>query len=181
MINQAVAKRYGKALLQIALENNALDAYQQDLETVVQTIEESHDLDAIWLGKEFDNETRKKVVKELFDSKVNQNIVNLLCVIVDKGREPFVRDVLEMYKKYADEARNVAYADVVSAYPLTAEQEASIAQGLGKMSGKDIRLNVSVDNTLLGGVKVTFDDKVYDGTATARLLGMKNKLQEIQS
>ena len=38
MINQAVAKRYGKALLQIALENNALDAYQQDLETVVQTI-----------------------------------------------------------------------------------------------------------------------------------------------
>ena len=103
MINQAVAKRYGKALLQIALENNALDAYQQDLETVVQTIEESHDLDAIWLGKEFDNETRKKVVKELFDGKVNQNIVNLLCVIVDKGREPFVRDVLEMYKKYADE------------------------------------------------------------------------------
>ena len=49
------------------------------------------------------------------------------------------------------------------------------------MSGKDIRLNVSVDGALLGGVRVTFGDKVYDGTATARLLGMKNKLQEVQS
>ena len=180
MINQAVAKRYGKALLQIALENNALDAYQQDLETVVQTIEESHDLDAIWLGKEFDNETRKKVVKELFDGKVNQNIVNLLCVIVDKGREPFVRDVLEMYKKYADEARNVAYADVVSAYPLTAEQEATLSAQLAKASGKTVKLHVSVDESLLAGMIVSFGDKVYDGTVGARLAGLKNKLHEVQ-
>lgn len=180
MINQAVAKRYGKALLQIALENDALDAYQKDLEAVVETLEQNQELAAVWEGKEFDNETRKRVVKELFDGQVNQNIVNLLCVVVDKGREPFVGDILEMFKKYADDARNIAYADVVSAYPLTAEQESSIANGLSKMAGKEIRLNTAIDSSLLGGIKVTFGDKVYDGTATARLLGMRNKLQEVQ-
>lgn len=181
MINQAVAKRYGKALLQIALANEALDAYQKDLETVVQSIAENQELNAVWLGKEFDKDTRKKVAKELFTGKVHQNVVNLLCIIVDKGREPFIGDVLEMYKKYADDARGIAYAEVVSAYPLTDEQQAQISLGLGKMSGKNIRLNVAVDSALLGGIKVKFGDKVYDGTATARLLGMKNKLQEVQS
>ena len=141
---------------------------------------ENEQLSAVWLGKEFDNETRKKVVKELFRGQVDQNIINLLCVVVDKEREPFIGDILEMYKTYADEARNIAYADVVSARPLTEEQKTAIASGLAKKAGKEIRLNVSVDETLLGGVKVTFGDKVYDGSATARLLGMRNKLQEVQ-
>lgn len=180
MINQAVAKRYGKALLQIAQERNALDKFQSDLELVVETLENDQQLRNVWFGKEFDNETRIKVVKELFGAKIDEMVVNLLCVVVEKGREASVGDILAMYQLYADEARNIAYADVISAYELTDGQAEEIKTALGKMSGKEICLNASVDQSLLGGIKVIFGDKVFDGTVTARLLGMKNKLHEIQ-
>ena len=107
-------------------------------------------------------------------------IVNFLCVVIDKNREEFIADIYNTYCIYADEVRNIAYADVVSAYPLTAEQEAALSAQLASASGKKVNLNVSVDESLLAGMVVTFGDKVYDGTVGARLAGLKDKLHKVQ-
>lgn len=180
MMNSAVAKRYGQALLQIGQEQNAIDTYQQQLQMVVDTIGNNSELNSVWTAREIDRETKIKVVKELFDGKVSATIINLLCVVIEKSREKFIGDIYAMYVVFADEARNVAYADVVSAYPLSTEEEEKIAAQLAKMTGKNVKLLVSVDNSLVGGIVVKFGDRVYDGSVAARLQGMKNKLQEVQ-
>jgi F-type H+-transporting ATPase subunit delta len=107
-------------------------------------------------------------------------VLNLMYVVVDKNREENIADIYSVFCALADEVRNIAYADVVSAYPLTEEQETALSAQLAKMSGKTVKLNVSVDASLLAGMVVTFGDKVYDGTVGARLAGMKNKLHEVQ-
>ena len=107
-------------------------------------------------------------------------LLNLMYVVVDKNREENIADIYSVFCALADEVRNIAYADVVSAYPLTEEQETALSAQLAKLSGKTVKLNVSVDESLLAGLKVTFGDKVYDGTVGARLAGMKNKLHEVQ-
>ena len=180
MINSAVAKRYGQALLQIAQEKNALDVYQADLKAVVDVIAENAELRDALTSQQVAMDAKKAIVKKIFADKVDGNIVNLLCVAIDKGREEFIADIYQVYCTYADEIRNVAYADVVTAYPLTPEQETALASQLAKQSGKDVKLNISVDAILIGGLVVTFGDKVYDGTVSARLAGIKNKLHEVQ-
>lgn len=180
MMNSAVAKRYGQALLQIGQEKNSIDQYQDDLKAVVDTIENNAELKEILISQTVSNDTKKAIVKQVFVSQVDANIINLLCVIIDKAREEFIADIYNAYRDYADEVRNIAYADVVSAYPLTAEQESALSAQLASMSGKTVKLNVSVDASLLAGMIVTFGDKVYDGTVGARLAGMKNKLHEVQ-
>lgn len=178
MMNSAVAKRYGQALLQIAQENDCVDLYQNELQLVVDTVKESAQLSAVWNGKEFDNETKIKACQGIFSGKVSAHIVNLLCVIVNKGREAFLADILSMYKIYADEARNIAYAEVVSAFPLTEEQEKALADKLAQKTGKNIKLTTVVDPAVVGGLCVKYGDKVYDGTVVARLNGLKNSLLE---
>lgn len=180
MMNAAVAKRYGRALLQIGQEHNCIDGCQKDLKAVVDTLAENAELNDVLQSQTVDLETKKKIVTELFDGKVDRCIVNLLCVVIEKNREAFIADIYDSYCQYADEVRNIAYAEVVSAYPLTELQEASLAAELGKLSGKAVKLNVQVDNGLIAGMVVTFGDKVYDGTVGARLEGMKQKLQEVQ-
>lgn len=180
MINAAVAKRYGQALLQIGQEKNSIDRYQEDLKLVVDTIENSAELKDVLIGQTVSVDEKKTIVKQIFADKVDANIVNLLCVVVDKNREEFIADIYSVYCTLADEVRNIAYADVVSAYPLTEEQETALSAQLANMSGKTVKLNVSVDASLLAGMVVTFGDKVYDGTVGARLAGMKNKLHEVQ-
>lgn len=180
MINAAVAKRYGQALLQIGQEKDSIDRYQEDLKLVVDTIENSAELKDVLIGQTVSVDEKKTIVKQIFADKVDANIVNLLCVVVDKNREEFIADIYSVYCTLADEVRNIAYADVVSAYPLTEEQETALSAQLANMSGKTVKLNVSVDASLLAGMVVTFGDKVYDGTVGARLAGMKNKLHEVQ-
>ena len=180
MINSAVAKRYGQALLQIGQEQNKIDKFQEDLKMVVDTIENNAELKDVLISQTVSNDKKKEIVKGLFAAHVEAIILNLLCVVIDKTREEFIADIYTAYCAYADEVRNIAYADVVSAYPLTEEQETALSAQLAKLSGKTVKLNVSVDASLLAGMVVTFGDKVYDGTVGARLAGMKNKLHEVQ-
>lgn len=180
MINKAVAKRYGQALLQIGQEKNCIDQYQDELKQVVDTIDNNAELKEILISQTVSSDKKKEIVKQVFGSQVDKNIMNLLFVVIDKNREEFLSAIYEAFCSYADEVRNIAFADVVSAYPLTEEQETALSTQLANMSGKTVKLNVSVDASLLAGMIVTFGDKVYDGTISARLAGMKNKLHEVQ-
>ena len=180
MMNTAVAKRYGQALLQIGQEKNCIDQYQEELKMVVDTIDTNAELKGILISQTDSSDKKKEIVKQLFASQVDKNVLNLLNVVIDKNREEFLAAIYDAFCAYADEVRNIAYADVVSAYPLTEDQETALSAQLAKMSGKTVKLNVSVDESLLAGMIVTFGDKVYDGTVGARLAGMKNKLHEVQ-
>lgn len=180
MMNAAVAKRYGQALLQIGQEKNSIDRYQEDLKLVVDTIENSAELKDVLTSQTVSIDEKKNIVKQIFADKVDAMVLNLLFVVVDKNREESIADIYSVFCALADEVRNIAYADVVSAYPLTEEQETALSAQLANMSGKTVKLNVSVDASLLAGLVVTFGDKVYDGTVGARLAGMKNKLHEVQ-
>ena len=180
MMNAAVAKRYGQALLQIGQEKNSIDRYQEDLKLVVDTIENSAELKDVLTSQTVSIDEKKNIVKQIFADKIDTMVLNLLFVVVDKNREESIDDIYNVFCALADEVRNIAYADVVSAYPLTEEQETALSAQLANMSGKTVKLNVSVDASLLAGLVVTFGDKVYDGTVGARLAGMKNKLHEVQ-
>lgn len=180
MMNAAVAKRYGQALLQIGQEKDSIDRYQEDLKLVVDTIENSAELKDVLTSQTVSIDEKKNIVKQIFADKVDAMVLNLLFVVVDKNREESIADIYSVFCALADEVRNIAYADVVSAYPLTEEQETALSAQLANMSGKTVKLNVSVDASLLAGMVVTFGDKVYDGTVGARLAGMKNKLHEVQ-
>ena len=180
MMNAAVAKRYGQALLQIGQEKDCIDHFQDELKAVVDTIENNAALKEILISQTVGSDKKKEIVKQLFANQADQNIINLLYVVIDKNREAFIADIYDAFCAYADEVRNIAYADVVSAYPLTEEQATALSAQLANVSGKTVKLNVSVDESLLAGMIVRFGDKVYDGTVGARLAGMKNKLQEVQ-
>ena len=147
---------------------------------MVDTIANNAELEEILISQTVSSDAKKTILKKIFADKVESNIVNFLCVAVDKNREAFIADIYNAYCIYADEVRNIAYADVVSAYPLTAKQEAALSTQLANTSGKTVNLHVSVDESLLAGMIVTFGDKVYDGTVGARLAGLKNKLHEVQ-
>lgn len=180
MMNAAVAKRYGQALLQIGQEKNSIDKLQNDLKQVVDTINTHAELKDILISQTVSGDKKKAVVKQLFEGNVDAMILNFLNVVVDKNREEFIADIYDAYCEYADEVRNIAYADVVSAYPLTDDQASALSAQLEKMSGKTVKLNVSVDESLLAGMIVTFGDRVYDGTVGARLAGIRKNLQEAQ-
>lgn len=84
MMNTAVAKRYGQALLQIGQEKNAIDQYQDELKLVVDTIDNNAELKEILISQTVSSDKKKAIVKDLFGAQTDKNIMNLLYVVIDK-------------------------------------------------------------------------------------------------
>ena len=107
MMNTAVAKRYGQALLQIGQEKNAIDQYQDELKLVVDTIDNNAELKEILISQTVSSDKKKAIVKDLFGAQTDKNIMNLLYVVIDKNREEYLASIYETYCAYADEVRDI--------------------------------------------------------------------------
>ena len=68
-------------------------------------------------------------------------------------------------------------AEVYSAFELDAAQVADLVARLEKKTGRKVRARVSVDKSLIGGVKVAIGDKVIDGSARAQLGALETALK----
>ena len=67
-------------------------------------------------------------------------------------------------------------ADVISARPLTEEQSAKISAALKARLGRDITLNTTIDESLLGGAIIRAGDMVIDGSAVGKLNRLANAI-----
>lgn len=180
MNNKTVAKRYAQALLQIAQENNLIDLYEKELNDCLASIKSDQHLEHIWFSERILTDDKKQVIKELFGGNLSDIIVNLLMVLIDKNREAFLPDIFTEYKKQADVTRNIIDAEVRSAVALTDKDFNELESKLSAMTGKNVRLRVVVDPSLIGGLIVRMGDKVIDGSVVKRLSIMKKNLNNIQ-
>ncbi|MCR4440676.1 MAG: F0F1 ATP synthase subunit delta [Peptococcaceae bacterium] len=180
MINRTVPRRYAQALLMIAVERDTLEEYEKELERFRE----------ILLGephfKEFmDNpkvlpEEKKKVLKSMIAGQLNPLVCDFLFLIVDKRRENLYLEIIEEFKNYADQTRNIIDAEVRSAVALTDKDYRELEQRLARASGKKVRLRSVIDTSLIGGIAVRIGDTVIDGSVTKKLSLLKNRLQQSQ-
>ena len=73
-------------------------------------------------------------------------------------------EVVSSIESQLDERRGIARAQITSARPLDAEQQAMVQAALAKMTGKQVLGQYSVDESLLGGVTARVGSRVYDGS-----------------
>ena len=67
-------------------------------------------------------------------------------------------------------------AEVQSSRPLTPEQHKRLQSSLNGLYGRELKINVSVDPAILGGIRVTVGDEVVDSTVVTRLTELRRKL-----
>ena len=83
---------------------------------------------------------------------------------------------LEEYQKVAAAVQDERVAEVRTAHPLADGDRERLEQALSRQYGRDVHLNVVVDPSLLGGLRVEIGDDVIDGTVVARLDQARRKL-----
>jgi F-type H+-transporting ATPase subunit delta len=83
---------------------------------------------------------------------------------------------LEEYQKVAASVNDERVAEVRVAQPLAEADRVRLEQALSRQYGREVHLNVVVDPTLLGGMRVAIGDDVIDGTVVARLDHARRKL-----
>jgi len=97
-------------------------------------------------------------------------------LLAENNRLLLLTDITVLFEALREEAEKLMTADVISARPLTEEQSAKISAALKARLGRDITLNTTIDESLLGGAIIRAGDMVIDGSAVGKLNRLANAI-----
>jgi F-type H+-transporting ATPase subunit delta len=177
--NLSIAKRYAKALLLVGKEDNNADTYREELESFTSILKQESDLEKVIDNPLYDAASRKRILTTIIE-KFDFSIIvkTFLLLLFDKGRIKFIDSITDFYKQLTDDLKGIAHAKLVSASELAPETLDKVKTALSQKTGKEILLDVEVDNSLIGGIITRIGDLVLDGSIKTQLLNMKKALKK---
>jgi len=182
MVGLKIARRYASALLAIGKEDGQAESYKKELAGFVRLLNEQKEFEQALSNPLYEQEDRKNVLKEVLGRlDVSEIMKSFLSVVFDKGRIRYLRDICTCYEKLIDELAGVVRAHLVSAVDLTEETVQKIETALSKKTSKKVKLEITVDHALIGGVVTKIGDLVLDGSIKTQLLSLKESLQRGES
>ena len=168
-----IAKPYAQALYDAATEQDILDNIVADVNQVLQLTQESEDFDQFLTNPILSPQFKSEIFQQLLSETVHPLTLNFLLLLALKQRERSLVSILQMFLEIVDLQAGRVVAQVTSAVPLTDAQKASLTQHLNDYSGAEVRLELSEDAEIQGGIVVRLGDTVFDGSITSQLQRMR--------
>ena len=179
-ISSGIAQRYATALFDLALEGGALDALEKDADALGAAIDDSEDLRDLLTSPIYGREDSEKGIGALAEKMGLQALTGSTLKLMAQNRRLFVVPALvdALRAKIADHKGEVV-AEVISAKPLTALQTGKLTSALKASEDQEIKLNVTVDDSIIGGLIVKMGSKMIDTSIRSRLNALKNSMKEV--
>lgn len=175
---RTVARRYAKALLQVALEKKA-DLHQlgRELSDLAGRISASPELEQALGSPAVGRAGKLKLVEALVEGgKLHRLLHNLLRAMGERDRLAGLKGVAEAYAQALDQHEGIEAAEVLSSTPLNERQQQKLSERLSALTGKRMRLSYRTEAELLGGLVVRIGNRIYDGSIVTQLSKLKERL-----
>jgi len=172
------ANRYARALMDVLYPEKA-DAGLRQLRAFLSLLNDQPDARRFLENPTVAGERRKRLLKEVFDAlSLDRRVANFTGILVDRDRLPILEEIVEAYQKLLDERLGIIRARVTAAYSLNHSEQQELTTRLEQATGKQIRMEVAVDPSLIGGVVAQVGSTIYDGSVRQRLEAFKTRLVE---
>lgn len=167
-----VASRYAKALLDLSIEQQAIDAVKADMEYFVAVLKSNSELQAVLRNPIVQQDKKNNILSLLFQDKFHPIVLAFFKIMVNKGRAEILYGTSREFIREYNEYKGIVHAKIVSATALSDKNKAALRELIQSSTGHEVILENHVNPTLIGGFVVTVGDKQVD----ASLLGRLNKL-----
>ncbi len=179
-ITAGIAGRYATALFDLAEEQKALDDVQRDLQTITSLLDESAELEAVVRSPVISRQDQAKAMTAVLDAAgVGQTVKNFVGVVAQNRRLSALRGITRAYNKLLAHHRGDVSASVTSAQPLTDEQQSKLADALKQAVGRDVNIETSVDEGLLGGMVVRVGSRMVDYSLATKLNSLRLSMKGV--
>lgn len=179
MITNAIARRYAKALIELATEEKSVEKFHAELEQFESLLAACPEGSAVFSSPAFTGGAKKELLKEFVGRlPISETVSNFLFVLLQKNRLGELSQIIAGYRAFADELSGVLRGTVTSALPLAEGQVSELRTAMEKNTGKTVLLQVELDPSLIGGVVTRIGDKIFDGSIRTQLDRIQDILQK---
>ena len=167
------SRPYAEAIFAIAEQDNSVDSWIKDLALISTSFQENL-IQALIDTPDISQREKAEKFVSIFEGEVSAKTINFLKTLGQANRlkmlDNFILNFLELVAK----KRNQKNVVVSSAFELESDQLEKIKLAMQKRLGADIIITSAVDKTLIGGMKISYEDQVID-------LSLKNKLESLKT
>src|SRR5437867_1606085 len=172
------ANRYARALIDVLYPEKAKTGLRQ-LRDVLSLLNDQQAARRFLENPTIAGERRKRLLKEIFDAlSLDRRVANFIDILVDRDRLPILEEIIQAYQQLLDERLGIVRARVTAAYSLNHSEQQELVAKLQQATGKQIRMEVSVDPSLIGGLIAQVGSTIYDGSVRQQLEAFKTRLVE---
>jgi F-type H+-transporting ATPase subunit delta len=174
-----VSGRYATALFELADETGALDGTARHVDALAAALADSADLRALIASPLYAREEQAAAMAAVCDRMgIGAPVKNFVALLAANRRLFALPEVIRDFRALLDRKRGVIAAEVRSATPLSAAQRADLERTLKTATGRDVALDLGVDESLIGGLVVKVGSKMIDTSIRSKLAQLQTAMKE---
>jgi F-type H+-transporting ATPase subunit delta len=155
------------------------EAGLQQLESFAALLKEQQQARIFLENPTMAGERRNRMLKEISAALgLDRRVSNFIHILADRNRLPALEEIILEYQRLLDDRMGIVRARVTAAHSLDPAQHQELAQKLEQATGKQVRMEIAVDPSLIGGVVAQVGSTIYDGSVRQQLQAFKSRLVE---
>ncbi len=179
-ISTGIAQRYARAVFELALEGKSIKAVEADLAVLEAALGDSTDLRALISSPLVTREQQRLAVAALAAKmKLGDIMTNALGLKAEKRRLYLLPQFIAELRRLLAEHKGEITAEVTAAKALTKAQKDKLAKALKAAAGKDVNIDLAVDESLIGGLVIKLGSRMIDTSIRSRLNALQNAMKEV--
>ena len=176
-----VSKTYGDALFGLAVEENRVNEFSDEVAVVRQVLAENPEFEKILIHPEIPKEHKLDLVEKVFKGRVSDDLTGFLRIVVTKGRYKDLPAIFAYFTAKVKEYNKTGVAKVISAVPLNGEQKKKKIEQklLDTTRYETMEIEYKVDEGAIGGLVIRIGDRIVDSTIRSKLAALTGSLMKI--
>lgn len=177
-MDSRISQRYAIALMDIGTEKGTVESFAKDMAMIHETLHTSSELRSMLHSPVIRPDIKRKVLGEIFTSRVSKDSMVFIDLLVNKGRAQFLSGVAEEFQKLLDTDTGTVNADITSATELDAQAKEALVAKLHTMVKLKIRATFYVDPAIRGGFVAKVGDTLIDASLQHQLENLREEWKQ---
>ena len=170
---QQVGEVYARALLASVPSQDA-DAIVDEFESLVRDVlDRNHKLETVLANPKMPVESKWELLDRVFAGRMSVKLLTFMKVVARRHRLNAIRAIQRAATRLRDETAGRIQVQVTVPQPLNDGERSSLVERLKTVFKKDIRMDISVDPSILGGLVIRVGDTVFDGSINGQLQSLR--------
>lgn len=178
MKNTLLIRRYAKAFLEFAINNNMAEEGLADLELISKTLKQNRVLRSILSQPFVTKEKKESIIKRVFGGNTSEKTLEFIMLILEKNRQEIIGLVWETYRNLYYEYKGIALVTITTAVQIDEPTQQRILSIIKDKAKGEIKVVNMIDKDIIGGFIIDYLDYQYDESVRTKLKDLETMFAE---
>ena len=176
-----ISKTYGDALLSIAVEEDKLDSFDEEVVALREVLKDNPDLGSCINNPRISVDDKLDIIGNVFTGRITDELLGFLKIIVEKNRFDCIDEILEYFIDEVKKLKGIGVAYVTTPSKLSDEQKKMVeAKLLDTTDFKSMEMHYLINEELIGGMQIRIGDRIVDSSVQTKIMKLKQDFIKIQ-